>query len=259
LSRHKKWSRNDLLKIECDDDHLRLSLVDGVCEDELIGVGEVVSLLVDDVGEPIGELDFRDELEERPVEITAESRFQIAVEAVEQQVFLFFHGQVVHRIHTHHGIRTVVVEPLAGDFQVDRQGDIGGLHVLDFRSVVEVVDELHVLRPEMHGRNDAQREVVVQAVFRQHAHAESRLVVGCVGIPVVAVLIHESVVHELDVLEMDTGEESVVELPLVNIRTVHHLTLLGVGRRQHHNESEGCQNQGLPKAREAMEAEGENM
>ena len=69
--------------------------------------------------------------------------------------------------------------------------------------------------------------MVIEAQFPQYAHAETRVVVIYVGVPLlpcsggdVAVVLH------FHVLEMQSDEEAVVQLPHIQIGAVHHLALL---------------------------------
>lgn len=99
---HSFWGRLASLEIEGDDDHLGTSFVDRLGEDEFCFVGKVAAVLVDDVKESVAEFNFRDELEERQVEVATETHFQIAVKRLEQEVFLLLYGEVEHGVYTAH-------------------------------------------------------------------------------------------------------------------------------------------------------------
>ena len=132
-----------------------MTLIDGFGENQRIGVGDVVTQTIDDVGESVGKLDFGDELEEGIIEVATETHFKKTVEAVVEQVPPLFHGEVNHGVHTSHHVWTIVVEAFSGKFDVKRNRNVGGFHVLVLAIVVQMIDEGDVLGAEVHGRNDA--------------------------------------------------------------------------------------------------------
>ena len=217
-----------LFEVKADDDHLGVTTIYRLGEDESTRVGEVVTLFADDVRETVSKFDFGDELEERIVEVATETHFQIAVEAVVEQVPSPLHGEVEHRVHACHHVGTVVVEAFGRNLDVEGNGDISGFHVLVLPLVVQVVDESDFLRAEVHGGDDAGGDVVGESCLCQHTDAEARLVVGHVGKPLVAFLVRVAIVHQLDVLHVDASEKTVVKLALVDVGTVHHLARLGL-------------------------------
>lgn len=211
------------LEIQADDNHFGVSLIDRLGENQRTWVGDVVSKTIDDIGKTVGEFDFWNEFEERIIEVATKTQFEITVEAIRKQVSAFLHSEVKHWIHTRHHVRTIVVETLGRNLEVNRDRDISGLQGLILPLIVQMITKRDVLVAKMHGRNHTHRKMVAQSCFSQHTHTESRLVVRHIGKPLVAHLIRKAIVHELYILHVDTSKESIMKDSLVDVGTIHHL------------------------------------
>ena len=87
--------------------------------------------------------------------------------------------------------------------------------------------EEHMFLSEMHCGCESQSQVLVQSQLTQYAHAESRVVVVNVGIPLFSCFgVYETVVLQLHILYVRAYEEAIVQFPLIQIGAVHHLALL---------------------------------
>ena len=109
-------------EIKREDYHLGAAAIDGAGKDEWCLVGEVGTVLVDDVEEPVAELYLGYEFEEREVEVATDACLEIYVEGLELEVALFLDGEVEHGVDACHKVWAVVVEPLGGELDVDRHG-----------------------------------------------------------------------------------------------------------------------------------------
>ena len=208
-------------------------------EDEFRLVSDVPTFLANDVRKSVHELHLRDELEEGQVEVTTEARLQIHVCLCEQILLVLLHRQVKGRGHTCHEVRAVVVETLCRKLDVNGHGDVRRFDVLELLVAVQLIAEREVLRAEVHGGDNAQAQILGQKELAQDTHREARLIVRYLGKPLVAILVDKAILLQLDVLQMQACQESVVELALVNIGTVHHLPLLCMsharrGGEKHH-------------------------
>ena len=211
------------LEIQADDNHFGVSLIDGLGENQRTWVGDVVSKTIDDIGKTVGEFNFWNEFEERIIEVATKTQFEITVEAIRKQVSTFLHSEVKHWIHARHHVRTIVVETLGRNLEVNRDRDISGLQGLILPLIVQMITKRDVLVAKMHGRNHTHRKMVAQACFSQHTHTESRLVIRHISKPLVAHLIRKAIVHELYILHVDTSKESIMKDSLVDVGTIHHL------------------------------------
>lgn len=110
-----------LLKVQCHHNHLATPRVYTIREYEHILVRKVLAVLLDDIPKTVAELDLWDELEPRSVEVTTESTFKVAIEALKQQLPLSLYCKVEGRIDTSHEVWTVVVESLCAELKIDRQ------------------------------------------------------------------------------------------------------------------------------------------
>ena len=88
-----------------------------------------------------------------------------------------------------------------------------------------------MLLPEMHRGAQAERKMVGEPHLAQHAHAESRIIVVNIGIPLFARLgIDITIVPEFHILNVQPEQKAVMETPLVDIRPV--LQFPGLGHSQ---------------------------
>ena len=201
--------------------------IDGLGVLEQRSVDKVAAVLLYDVQQAKAELEFRDELEVRQVDVAAHADLQVDVERLEAQGIVLACGEVDHRIDAGYEVRAEVVVARCGKLQVDGHGDIGALE--DLRAVgsalLLVVDGM--LLPEVNGRRQTQGQVFVQPQVADDAHREARAVVVDFGIPLLARLgVDVAVVLQLEVLHVQSQQETVMQPPLVDVRAVLHLTLL---------------------------------
>jgi len=150
-------ARKCLFKIEGDDNHLGSCFVYTIGEDKLLLICEVRSVLFKNVGKPPSKFDFRNEFEEWSVEIAPKAHFEIAVEGFDKNISTLLHCKVVHRVESCNKIGAVVVEPLTRDFEVERQGYVGGFDVLVLLDTIELVQKRNFFCAEMYRWDEAER------------------------------------------------------------------------------------------------------
>lgn len=110
-----------LFEIEAEDNHLCVCLAHGFGEAEHISVAKLVWVIgVEAVAKTINELQFGTELEERQVEVAAETYLRADVVAFQLYVIGALAAEVYHRVETCHEVRTMVVEPWRGENEVER-------------------------------------------------------------------------------------------------------------------------------------------
>ena len=122
--------RNRLFEIKRQDKHAHGGAVDALREDKLRGVGKVGSVLVEHIAQAEAEFQFGNELEERHVEVAAQTRFDHEIKRLCTKFRLLVAHEVVHRLHAGNDIRAEVVEALSAELKVHRQADVAGFHVL---------------------------------------------------------------------------------------------------------------------------------
>ena len=78
-------------------------------------------VLVESIREAEAELQFRDEFEEREIEIATHTNLNHCIVEIKLHDVLVYGCKVYHWVYTRHNIRTAVVESLAAELQVNRQ------------------------------------------------------------------------------------------------------------------------------------------
>jgi hypothetical protein len=86
--------------------------------------------------------------------------------------------------------------------------------------------------------------VLCKIQFGKHSDFESRIVFGNLGIPTFAVFGYAGIVCKFEVLLLYSYQKSVVQSPLVDVRSVLHTPLLCVqGRAEAENQQKIYKNQ----------------
>ena len=201
--------------------------VDGLSVFQQGTVDEVASVLLDDVEQAEAELNLRNELEERQINVATHADLKIEVERLEPQGIVLAGCEVHHRIEAGYEIGAEVVVARRGELHVDGYGDVSALEHLRTvgTALLLVIDGM--LLPEMDGRRQAQRHVLVQPQVSKHAHRETRAEIVNLGVPLLARLgVDVAVVLHFHVLHVQAKKKAIVESPLVDVRAVLHLALL---------------------------------
>lgn len=119
-------------------------------------VYEVAAVFLKDIQQTEAELDFGVEFEERQVDVTAHSHFQIEVEGFEPQGIMLAGCEVNHRVETCYKIGSEVVVARCSELHVNRHGNISTLE--DLRAVntssLLMIDTM--LLAEVNGGRDTQ-------------------------------------------------------------------------------------------------------
>ena len=130
---------------------------DGLGVETFVLVGQLVAVvIVDVVGKAVAELQLGNKLEEGQIEITAQAYLDHGTIAFQLHIVLFLAREIEHGTDTSQDVRSVVVEALGTELQVDRKGDVGVLQVLrgelGLSVVIEVIEiaEREVLGTKVH-------------------------------------------------------------------------------------------------------------
>ncbi len=231
----------ELLEIEGEGNQLAVPGTDRIGKNALIDIRQFVGMvLVKRVHQTVAELQFRDEFEERQVEVAADTYLEHRVVPFQLDEILRLAGQVHHWVDAANDIGAVIVETLGRELQVDGEGYIGVLHVLRSRddaslgvSAVQVA-ERQVLGAKVHGRQQTDGEVLADTLVGQHTHAEARIPVVLVaddglggGSAVIKGDDLRANVLELNVLHVEAHADAKVHRAQVDVGLVLRFTLLG--------------------------------
>ena len=215
-----------LLKIEVEDHHICRSTVHALRKDKLRGIRDVVAVLFQDITQPEAELDFGDKLEERHIKVASQSHLKIGLEGLCAEFGMLGRGKVVLYHGSRKGIGTVVVVAAGTELEIDRNGDVGRLHVLALARAVEEVDVLYMLRPEIQTGIDAHVNVVAELETAENSYTEPEVLPVAVRHPLVAGFVDISVAHKAEALVVDTDIEAIVPTAGVDEGFVLYLALL---------------------------------
>lgn len=202
--------------------------MDAVGELQHVGVGQVGTVVLDDIQKTEAELELGHKLEERQIDVATHANLKIEVEGLEQQLLVLACGKVNHGIDTGYDIGTEIVVARSSHLEVDGHGDVGALDDLRGIDTAVLLVEDGMLLTEMNGGRHTQREVVVESPLAEHTYGEAGAVVVDLGVPLLTTgRIDEAIVAQFEVLQVHAKEEAIVKLPLVDVRAVLYLALLG--------------------------------
>ena len=112
-----------------------------------------------DLGKTIYTLDGWNKFEEWQIEIAAHTHLDHKIEILQQQLFLFFHSQIQHRIDTGCHIRTIVVETFGRILDVKWQSEISCLDLLSRHLAAVLFAKNNTVLAKMHCWQCTQREM----------------------------------------------------------------------------------------------------
>ena len=207
-----------------------MAAIDAVGMLQQSSIDKVVAVLLDNVHQTETELEFRNKLEEREVEVASHTDFQIKVERFEPQSIVLASREVDHRIDTSNEVGAEIVIAWRSELHVNRHRDIGALEHLRrlLASYLLMIDGMFL--SEVDTRRKTQGEVVVQAKVAKHANRKARAEVVNLRIPLLARLrVDVAIVLQLHVLQVHTQEEAIVEASLVDVRAILHPAFLCYG------------------------------
>lgn len=222
-----------LLEIEGEGNHFGSGFVHGVGVNEHVGVLQLAGvLIVEHVAKAEHEFKFGTELEERKVDVAAQTQFKEAVHTFKLYVFFGVSGEVEHGREAGHYVGTVVVVAFCSEDKVERRRNVNAFQVLllaDEGAVggrFAVIEKGEVARPEVHGRRYAQRKVFVETCFAEHANGEA-------GAPAVLVARNECCAAVGSIFVCDDLRPHVVEFNVLKMRAYKYAevesTEIGVG------------------------------
>ena len=139
---------------------------------------------------------------------------------------LLLNCQIEHWTYACNDIRTIVVEALSRELDVERQRYISCLDRLPRYLTAVLFAENNIVLPEVHCRDCAQREMVAQTQVGKHTHAEPWVILRNIGKPGLTVLGNKTIVREFHILHMHAHKKAVVQTAVIDIRFVLHLTFL---------------------------------
>ena len=213
-----------------------MCLLYGFGEAQHVSVAQAVGVSgIEAVAQSVHELQFGSQLEERQVEVAAESHLSAYVVAFEADVVGALAAEIYHRVDTGYEVRTVVVEPRGCEYEVECGGDVHRLEILvllsglAFRVEVGHVAERYVAISEVKRWSHTELEISAYAVFAHHTHVESRVpavLVGCdkslYGCAVLVCNDLRTGVQQFEILQMSADDHSEVERAEVCVRSVLH-------------------------------------
>lgn len=174
-------------------------------------VDKVATILVNDIQEAKTELELRDELKVRQIDVTAHTYLQVNVERLKAQRIMLACSKIHRRADTSNEIGTEVIVARCGKLQVNRERDIGTLEHLRAVGTTPLLMIDSMLLSEMYSRRKAQGKMIVQAEITKHTYREPRAVVIYLGIPLFARLrVNVAIVLQLEILQMKAKEETIV-------------------------------------------------
>ena len=177
--RGKAQHHHHLFEVEGENHHAEGGTVYALGKNQLFAVCKILAVLLKDVIQSETELQFGNKLEEGKVKVTSQSSLYHYGEGLRLEFRLLSCREVVHRGYAGNDIGTVIIETGSTDFEIYRNTDVTGLHILEFVFTRRKVTETEVLGTEMQGRKHTKSEVLVHFPFAQNAYRESEI--GAIG------------------------------------------------------------------------------
>ena len=141
-------------------------------------------------------------------------------------IALLLHRKVDHGVYSRHNIRTVVVEPLGREFQIEGARHVGRFYLLTLAVSRVQFAENHLLLAKMERRHKTQCQMVVYSKVGKHTDTESGIICRHISIPLLTAGCNKAIVCKFKVLIVKTEKESVMQTAKIYIRPILHLTLL---------------------------------
>ncbi len=225
-----------LFEIESEDHHIRFHFLQRLGHlDCLRVVDEVGAVMFQDVGEAEAEFHFGVELEEREIEVDAESDGKVEVGGIEHQALASFLAYVVGAHDADGGVRTAVSETVSGDLEVEGKDYVCAFHVLGAFQIAVIVGHGDGLASEIHSGCEPEVEVSVKTEVSEDVDAEAGGETGNFGYPPLSVGGEEAVMGEVEVLHVHADGKSEMNSFQVSIRAVEEPVAgfcVGVKREQ---------------------------
>lgn len=220
----------ELLKVNTEDNHVAVRLVERVGEFHHARIDEVVTLLLQNVCHAEAELQFGYELEVTQIDIATETNLKVAVSRLQTKSLMLLGGKIDRRSYTGNDIRTEVIISRSGKLYVERYRDDGATQVLRTVATTDLFAKEDMTLSEIERWDKTKCQQTVNLQFCQHSHIEARVIVVDICIPLLTRIgIDKPIITHLQVLHLQAELEAIVQSAIVQIRTMLHLAWLSRG------------------------------